>query len=722
MNGLKKLFTNRITYLGIFLLIVMTALAVRLFSIQVIQGAELSKEARKFSEYTLPLDAPRGNIYDRNGVLLAGNRKAYKVYMINTNDDQEYRDRMYLDLITIFEKNGDIYQNYLSDYLLYPPAWGPMVDEPSENANKQAFINDIVNSKADKVNFESPAAAFNYLRTTVFDIPEEFTEAEAYKIMILRYTTYTYGLDTIVPTAVGLDVCKESVDEITSKSVDFHGVTTEETYFRYYVNNASLGPVIGYVRAIDEEEYKEKKDKGYFQDDVIGKLGIEKAYEDYLRGKRGGRVYEKLSDGTVTEIDYIAPTPGYDIYLTLDIRLQDRLYQSLEASIKDTVARSVNESDNFGDCDAGAALVSDVNTGGLYAMVSYPGFDSNLFVAPLSDTKAQDEIKKILDDPKSPSINRCTQGTYPIGSMIKPVVAVAALESGVTDANRKINCPGYIMVSGKRMKCLSVHNDQNLVSALGRSCNVYFSTVGIEAGIDQVDYWAKQFGLGELSGIEIAETKGFRSNPDTMKIFETGEFHKWNDASTAATCIGQLYTTFTPISVNRYTGAIANGGTLYDMHLLDCICDSRGSVVLEKSIVGTPTGASDETIELVQLAMTRMVEAYPVIRQMASAYPKWFLAGKTGTAQTGTNEQSSHGFYTGFAPCNDPQIALTLMLEHGVYSGNAFPMIDAVLDTWFEGIYVEGDKIGTHTYDRYSGAIGTGQRFGKWFDRSGPVT
>ncbi|MCR5694317.1 MAG: hypothetical protein K6G89_05025 [Clostridia bacterium] len=721
MNGLKKLFTNRITYLGILVIIVMTVLIGRLFFIQVISGSEYSEEARLYNEYKLPLDAPRGNIYDKNGVLLAGNRTAYKVYMINTNDSQDYRDRMYLELVTIFEKNGDQFVNHLADYLLYPPAWGPMIDEPSEYANKQAFMNDIVTSKADKSYFDTPSSAFNYLRSTIFNISEEYSEYDAYKIMILRFMTYTYGLDTLVPSVVGTDVCKASIDEITSKSGDFRGITTEETYFRYYVNSLSLGPVIGYVRAIDEEEYREKRDKGYLPDDVIGKIGLEKTYEDYLRGERGERIYYKMSDGTVTETGYTPPKAGCDIYLTLDIRVQQRLYESMEATISETAAKYNPLYGNFGDCNAGAAVVSDVNNGEVIAMVSYPGFDSNLFTAPLSDYKTQEQIKMLLEDSTSPNVNRCTQGTYPIGSMIKPIIAIASLEAGVTDASRIVECPGYITVSGRNMKCLSVHNKVDLVHALGWSCNIYFATVGIDAGIDNIDYWAKTFGLGEFTGIDVPEKKGTRSNPETMDIFEAGTFHKWNDSSTASTCIGQLYTAFTPIQVNRYIGALANGGTLYNMHLLRKACDSRGSTVYEKEIVGVETGVSRGTIDLIKQGMTRMVDYYSGLRNQLTLYPRYFLAGKTGTAQTGTNEQSSHGFYTGFAPYNDPQIALTLMLEHGANSTNTFPMIGAIFDILYEGSYVAGDKMGTHAYDRYSGSIGSGQRLGKWFDTEGHV-
>lgn len=721
MNGLKKLLHNRITYLGIGLVLVMILLAARLFSIQVVNSELYADDLKEMTEYKLPLDAPRGNIYDRNGVLLAGNRTSYKVYMINTDDDQSYRDRMYLELVNIFEKNGDEYTNFLGDYLLYPPAWGPMIDEPYEIGNKQAFMNDLVTSKSDKSYFDTPGSAFNYLRSNLFGISEDYSDYEAYKIMIMRYTTYAYGLDTIKPTVVSNDACKASIDEITAKSGDFHGITTEETYYRYYVNNESLGPVIGYVRAIDEEEYKQKKDQGYLADDVIGKIGLEKSYETYLRGERGYRSYAVGADGTVKETGYQAPRAGYDVYLTIDIRLQQRLYESMDTIVKNTVSRAPQEQDNFGDCNAGAAIVSDVNSGAIYAMVSYPSFDNNLFVAPASDFKAQEQIKQILEADDSPSINRATQGTYPIGSMIKPIIAIAALESGATDADRVVNCPGYIKAGGRKMKCLGIHNNVNLVAALGRSCNVYFATVGIDAGIENIDYWAKQFGLGEFSGIEIPERQGSRSNPQTMDIFESGRYHVWNDASTAATCIGQLYTAFTPIQVNRYTGAIANGGTLYDMHLLNVVVDAKGSIVYKREKIATETGVSKDAVDLVKVAMTRMIEAYPAIAKLVNMYPRYFVAGKTGTAQTGTDEQSSHGFYTGFAPCNDPQIALTLMLEHGVYSGNTFPMIGEIMDCCFEGKYEEGDVTGTHTYDRYSNSVGSGQRLGKWFNTDGPI-
>ena len=714
MDDIKKLFKDRVFYIMVAVIIIMSVICARLFQLQVLESETYAAELYVYTEYELPLDAPRGNIYDRNGKLLATNRLSYKIYMINTSDDQDYRDRMYLSLIDIMDKNGDYYYNYLEDYLVYPLAWGEAIDQEEEAAEKKAWINTIVSTKSDKQYFDTPQNAFNFLRERIFAISDEYNDYEAYKIMIFRYATYQYGLDSLKPTCFAKDVCEETVNEISARSLEFNGVTFEKTYYRQYVNCESLGPIIGYVRAISEEEYEEKKELGYYADDVIGKLGIEKCCEDTLRGTRGYRKYCKHPDGTIEDLGVTEPVAGNDIYLTIDINLQQTLYESLEENVKYTASR-INYVDNFGDCNAGCGVVSDVNTGEILAMATYPGFDNNIFVS-VGDEDAQKAVDELLKDSNSSSLNRCTQCTFPIGSMIKPAIAVAGLESGVTDNNRKITCEMSVMAGGRRLKCLSYHGPVSLENALGRSCNVYFATIGMEMGIETVDYWIKQFGLGESTGIEIDEKVGHRSNPESMELFETDPYHKWTDASTAATCIGQLYTTFTPLQVNRYIASIANGGYLHNMHLIKTVNSPSGSVIYRTEIEETAVGASEENIRLVQNAMTKMVNNYADLRNILSNYPKYFLAGKTGTAQTGTNEQSSHAFYTGYAPYNDPQIAITLMLEHGVYSGNNFATVGAIIDCYFGGSYEEGFK-GLNNYYNRSVLVGSGgQGLGRWFN------
>ncbi len=702
MEKLRRIFKSRIIWLVLLMVIALGAVVYRLYVLQIKENDKHALEAKLFSTYQLPVDAPRGNIYDRNGVLLATNRTAYKLYMISTDDDQAYRDEMYLQLVNLMDENNDVYYNYLADYITYPLGWGVKLTEGEDSVyNKKAWINAIVTAKSDKDYFDTPENAFNYLRYTVFDISDEYTDSEAYKIMIFRYNWYMYGLDTLKPAVFATDVSKATIDAITARSTDFRGVTSEVTYYRTYVNCESLGSIVGYVRAIDEEEFEEKEAQGYYRSDVIGKLGIEQICEEYLRGTRGHRDYEKDTRGNVTETGYTPPVPGCDVYLTIDVELQQVLYESIEKNAK-RVSSEINYIDNWGDCDSGAGIVSDVNTGDVLAMVSYPSFDNNIYVARADDAEAQAKIEALLNDPNASGVNRAAMSAYPIGSMIKPVIAVAGLESGVTDETRTVYCPGYIVIAGRRMKCLGVHNDQDLKGAMQRSCNCYYAQIGVDAGIENVDKWIRAFGLGEYTGLEISEAKGTRSNPQTMDIFEAGTFHKWSDASTAATSIGQLYTTFTPIQVNRYYAAIANGGYLNEMHLLKKIVDTDGSIIFETEVTRTKIDVSEKTLKIVKDAMNSTVDLYADLQRTLSNYPKRFIAGKTGTAQTGTNEQSSHAFYSSYVPANDPQISMTLLLEHGVQSVNTFSSVRDICDCYFGGSYTAGFKGETDYYDTNS--------------------
>ena len=701
MEIIKKILKNRIFYLGILLVFALGLIVTRLYDLQVKQKDLHTSDARKYVEYSLPLDAPRGNIYDRNGVLLATNRTSYKLYMVNTDDDQDYRDKMYLELVKLMEKNNDVYYNYLADYITYPLAWGVKIDGDDKFPEKKAWINSIVTTKSDKAFFDTPENAFNFLRFNIFEIDEAYTQEEAYKIMIMRYSNYMYGLDSLKPTLVATDVSRATVDELSARSQNFNGITSEETYFRVYVNNTTLGAVIGYVRAVSEDEYKELKDKGYYQSDVIGKIGIEKYCEDQLRGIRGSRTYTRSINGELTEVGYEAPVAGNDVYLTIDLSLQLDTYSSVERNVSRVAGRKDGGS-NHGDCDAGAAVVSDVNSGEILAMVTYPTFDNSVFSARANDTAAQAKIQELLNDKGSSSINRTTQGTYPVGSLIKPAVAVAGLETGVVDKYSIVQCPGYIIASGRKMKCLGVHGKVSLDGALGHSCNTYFATIGLRTGIDTIDKWIKAFGLGESTGIELDERIGFRSNPATMDVFEAGNYHKWSDASTSATCIGQLYTTFSPLQVNRYYAALANGGKLNTMHLIQKIVSQSGEVVFQTENVQTPVGASKHTMDTVRNSLKLVVDNYPDLQSYLTTYPKNFIAGKTGTAQTGTNEESSHAFYSCYAPSDNPQIATTLLLEHGAYSGNNFYTVGDIFDSYFGGSYKTGKIYGREFYSASS--------------------
>jgi len=678
---LKKIFTNRFLYLALIVLVAMSALVLRLYRLQIIEGKPAASSGR-VNTHSIELEAPRGNIYDCNGVLLATNRTAYEVLMVNVSGEQAERDEMYLNLIKLFEAHEDIYNNPLKRYLKSPDAWGVSIDGEDETEARANWISTVSEKKADREFLQSPAGAFRYLRDTVFKLDKKYSDEDAYKIMCLRYETYTNGLDSLRPTVIATDCCEKTMEILSARHLDFPGITTEKVYFRKYVNTECISQIIGYVRAISGEEYDELKDKGYSADDIIGKTGIEKSAEDYLRGTKGSRVVYKDKDGTVKQESYTAPVAGNDVYLTIDIELQKVSHDSLAANIKDIASRPDGKY-NFGDCNAGSIVVSDVNTGNVLAMVSYPGFDNSIFVQPSADEAAQQAITDLFADKNSPGLNRATQGLYSIGSTIKPLISIAALETGKVTTKNEVRCQGVTTINGRKHTCLSSHGYLNLEYAIAKSCNIFFYDTGIKTGIDVIDDYAEMFGLGEKTGIEIAEYEGFRSNPETMELKETDKTHKWTDSDTAQTSIGQLYTSFTPLQVNRYVSAIANGGYLNTPHVIGSISSSSGGLVYSAEAERKKIDVSDWSLSVVRQGMLTMSKTNGTIKTVLKDYPEGFISAKTGTVETGDNTTSSNGVFMCYAPSDKPQIAITVVVEHGVYGGYVIPSISGTIDTYF---------------------------------------
>lgn len=683
---LKNFFCNRFVYVGLIIVVAMSALVVRLYRLQILEGNQSDNNLGYSDTYSIELDAPRGRIYDCNGVLLATNRTAYEVLMVNVAGEQSDRDKMYLNLINLFEENGDAYNNPLRRYLKSPTEWGSSIDEDDEIESRTTWINSVTEKKADREKLDTPHGAFDYLRNTIFKLATDFSDDEAYKIMTIRYETYTNGLDSLRPTVLATDCCDETMEILSARHLDFPGISTEKVYFREYVNTECISQIIGYVRAISGEEYEELKAKGYAMDDVIGKTGVEKSEEDYLRGTKGSRVVYRDKDGTVKEESFTAPVAGNDVYLTIDIKLQQIAYDSIEANIKD-IAAGKNDKQNFGDCNAGSIIVSDVNTGDVLTMVSYPGFDNSVFVRPSSDAEAQQAITDLFADKDSPSLNRATQGLYSIGSTIKPLISIAALETGKITTQTSIKCSSVTTINGRKHTCLSSHGYMNVEYAIAKSCNIFFYHAGIETGIDVIDDYAKLFGLGEKTGIEIAEYEGFRSNPETMTLKDPDTTHIWSDSDTAQTSIGQLYTSFTPLQINRYVAAIGNGGFLNTPHIIDSVSSASGALVYTSPVEREKLDVSEWAMSIVRQGMNTMARENSNVKNVLKDYPLGFISSKTGTVETGDNTTSSNGVFMCYAPAVEPEIAITVVIEHGVYGGYVIPSIQGVIDEYFGDAY-----------------------------------
>ena len=688
---MKKLLKNRSFYVGACLVIVMLVIIGRLYQLQIIEGKQHRDQAKNVIDTTtkLSVDAPRGNIYDRNGLLLATTRQSYKVQMVNVDNPQEERNQMYLELINLFIQNGDVYTNTLSKYLSYPVDWGTSLSGEDSEEDRRSWVNKIAIRKSDRDRLNTPREIFDYLRNERFDINEKYTDEEAYRIMIVRYETFMYGLSYIKPSVIASDCCDETVQEIEARYMDFPGITTEETYFREYIDAEEASHILGYVRAISEEEYAAMKDQGYSNTSIIGKIGIEQVAEGYLRGVDGIKEVYLDDEGVVREYSYTSPVPGNDVYLTIDYAFQQKCVKILEEGIADIRAQKDNIK-NFGDAEAGSIVVLNAKTGEVLAEANYPNYDNSIFLRPSSDKEAQQAITNLFTDPTSPSLNRATQGLYPVGSTFKPITAIAALESGKTTSSRQIKCNGYLIINNHSHACMGYHSNISLKTAIAKSCNVYFQQIGVETGVDTIDYWAKQFGLGEKTGIEINEYAGYRSNEETMNLKETDIYHKWTDSDTAQTSIGQLYTLFTPMQLARYAAALGNGGRLNVPYLIGSVKTSTGSVVLDNSNKNdnpTIVAASQYVLDTVKEGMVEMVKGSGLATRAFSAFPTGFVAAKTGTPETGLEAfgQSSHSVFICYAPANDPEIAVSIVVEHGAAGGNSIPMAGKVFEAYFYG-------------------------------------
>lgn len=684
---LLALVKDRSFYLGVLLVLLMGVLTIKLYDLQVVRGDEY-KELAHISTgpvVSMSIDAPRGNIYDRNGVLIATNRQSYKILMSNKDNPQSERDAMYLKMINIFEKNGDTYVNELGKYLASATQWSSSL---ADNEDKQAdFINRIAKKKSHRERITSAADAFDYLRTERFAIDPLYSDEDAYKIMILRYQTFSFGLSNLLPTVIGTDCCQDTVSEIESRYFEFPGITSELTYFREYVDCEAASHIVGYVRAINSEEYNAMKGDGYTINDIIGKIGIEKTCEKQLRGKNGERKIYLDTSGNIREYSYTPPVPGNDVYLTIDYRFQQNCVEYLADTIQ-TIASSADGIKNFGDANAGSAVVMKVKTGEVLASANYPNYDNSIFLEPSSNKEAQQAITDLFTDINSPSLNRATQGLYPVGSTFKPVVAVAALMEQAITTKTEIQCQGSITIFEQKHHCLSKHGNLALTEALARSCNVYFMESGIRVGVDTLDYWAKSFGLGEKTGIEISEYAGYRNNEETMKIKEPDSYHVWSDSDTAQASIGQLYNLFTPMQLCRYTCALANGGYLNQPHLISSIRTFNGNVVSDdaaKQLSFEKIAVTDAVIGNVKDGMIEMVNLSSKARVAFKDFPEGFVAAKTGTPETGLEAfgQSSHSVLICYAPANDPEIAVAIVIEHGASGGNSLSLAAEIMKDYF---------------------------------------
>jgi len=682
---MKNFFKDRHTIVSIILILVFSVIVYQLANLQLVQGENYYTQSQVLNLRSRTILAERGNVLDRYGVPIAVNSTSYCLMLVDTGKPSEELNAMMHKLIKIFEKNGEKYSNTFSKYLS-----GDAVKFGTLLENSKDRIKVLKNATGYKFSGldqdSAPLEFYEYFRDTVFKIDtEKYKEPDIYKIMTLRFEVL--GLNPIIAEDIGTD----TVAEVEERTDEFPGAIVDIVPSRKYVDAQDAAQVIGYVRTISEDELAKRSDQGYKIDDIIGKSGIERTAEGYLRGTNGYRRIQIDDSGKIKTISEEAVKPGSDVVLTIDMRLQKAAMESLEKNIQ--IIRQKPHSKNFKDAYAGAAVVLDVNTGEVLALASYPSYDPSIFLAGPEDVEAQKAID-MLNNPNnttSSEYNRAIAGTYTPGSTFKPLVGIAALEEKKMDPYTKVFDAGYKIYDNMMLSSIEYNVYKtglgwvNMIQAIQKSSNPYFYELGVKTGIDNIVKWANLFGLGRKTGIDLlGEEAGIVSSKEYKAKINP---YNWGKADTAQSSIGQLYNSFTPIQLANYAATIANGGKHFKPHIIKRVVKYDGSIVTETKPEYEILPVKKENMKVIQegmIAVANNEDGGTAANAFKGLLPIK-VAGKTGTAETGReSEHSSNALFICYAPADKPQVAVAVVVERGILGSYTAPIAYDILKTYFD--------------------------------------
>ncbi|MBR0465908.1 MAG: penicillin-binding protein [Clostridia bacterium] len=638
---------NNIPYiiLAVLLALLIIFYSIRLYSIQIANRTKYSTMAKgSVSTRTAILKAPRGEILDRYGRQIAINRDGYNVVFSKAYVKDDLND-VILSLIDLFNKSGVKYIDKL----------------PISNTAPYTFTdNDDSKKVISTLGLAKYATAENCYNQLVkkFKI-ENYNETEQRAIMGVRYGMLISDFSISYPYTFAEDIPADLMRKICESGFALSGVTVDVVPFRQYVDTTLAVNLIGTVAPIFEEDWEtgaKYKEKGYQYNDKVGKGGIEEYAEEYLHGTDGEITYYLDSNGAIIESKVTKePIPGKTVMLTLDKRIQKTAQDSLSNTIRQIRSEG-------SPVVAGAAVVTDVKTGGVICGANYPTYDVSTF---------SENYEELSKDPSLPLTNRAFQGVYPVGSSIKPAVATAAMENGKYTIGETITCVRtYRYFNDYQPNCMHTHGPLDLKHALSYSCNYFFFELGKRVGATTLTKYFKDYGLGVKTGVEVDDSSGILVEPDGDGL----------GGDTLQMSIGQL-NAFTPLQLSNYIGTFSNGGTHYKVTLVDKIVsyDLKKTEKDNKPTVLNTIKMSEETKNAIKEGMLSVTEDGTGSRMFSTYGIK--LGGKTGTSQS--DKGADHSIFVAFAPYDNPQIAVSVVLEHGDNGAAAMLIARNIFDEYF---------------------------------------
>ena len=665
----KRRVIALLVFFGAFLLL----FAAVLYDAQILHGGENRAKSISSNAASETVTASRGIITDRNGKVLVSNRLAYTLVFDRSGfADDAALNAAILRLVQLCEETGTGWNDTLpigrvGNFLRY------------SNARSETFDKFI--EKNDLTSGASGRQLLSELRE-LYHVDESLSEREARLIVGVRYELHSRDSYTFAE-----DVSTEVLSLITDGR--YEGVTIRTASARVY-NTALAAHILGTIGPIWQEEWSSSEDtgyvgyadKGYSMNDLVGKDGVEKAFESYLRGTDGRRLITTDETGKITgELYTREPQPGGTVALTLDIDLQ----ADVEAALAETISGMIDKDSNE---RGGAAAVVSVGTGEVLALASYPTYDLSTF---------NEDYDELVNDQRLPMFNRATQGIYAPGSTFKMVTAVAALESGIITPSSIIQDRGiYTYYKDPQPMCWiysqtgSTHGRINVSQAITDSCNYFFYEVGRLTGIRTLDSYASQFGLGQSTGIEIGDSSGVLASPEWAESHD----QEWTDGQTITAAIGQSYNLFTPLQLANYVATLVGGGDHYQAHLLKNVKaydNSRLLYMYDDEPMNT-VEISDSTLS----AVTRGMHELTVSGSVAYAFENCVVSAgaKTGSAQVGTD--IANGVFVAYAPYEKPEIAVAIVIEKGGSGAALANTAVEIINSWFSRAQ-DGTAIGENT-------------------------
>jgi len=656
----------RLLLLRIAAMVMFALLLVQVWRLQIVKGQQYSELADRVRFREIELPAQRGVIYDRDGEILVRNIPSFVVSIVPADlpDDEDKVRAIVTRLVDLLD---------LTDETWLVPPFAP--------TNL---------SEVERDHWEARALASSLRKQASQQPPVDF---------IMGQIADVEDLAPFRPLVIKTGVDRELAFILEEEHLNLPGVRIDVESLRQYPTAELTSHLLGYVGPIPSSEVEDYEAKGYLPSDRVGLTGIELEYEDTLHGTKGLKHIEVDVAGrevrTIGEIT--PPIPGKNLVLALDLDLQ--------ATVENALRKGLKQSRQ----DSGVAIVMDPNTGDILAMVSLPTYDNNLF----TDGISWREYERLSSDKRRPLLNHAISGQYPPGSVFKIVPASAALQEGVIDERTLVTCEGIMFLpnqyfpddlsKAQKFYCwihkYGKHGPMNLTEGLAQSCDIFFYVIGggfgdfAGLGLETMAYYARQFGFGSRSGIDLpGETTGLIPSARWKRL---NYAESWVTGDTYNMAIGQGFVLSNPLQMLNATAAVANNGILYRPHLVKQITDQEGNVIQTiEPVVVRQLPLAEETLFSVQNGLAAAVDHGTAQRVGLAGIT---VAGKTGTAEFAGPRDSggnlpTHAWFTAYAPFENPEIAVVVFVFNGGEGSKvAAPIAAEILSAYFDAplLYTE---------------------------------